>query len=302
MRKNRHRELLLVLPACWAAGCATNPGGGGSDGGSEPSTVTLRLTLEGVEPLGEGFEYEGWLIVDGAPVSTGKFGVVADGQLSTTDFDVSQSDADSATTFVLTIEPVENDPPEPADTHLLAGDLADDAADLTVGHGAALGSDFATAAGTFILNTPSTADTDDDFDQGIWWLTITEGGPAVSLELPELPAGWVYEGWVAGADGPISTGRFSMADAADDDGAGATSGPDDFPPFPGQDFIDPAMVLTAGFAAVISVEPDPDDAAAPFAIKPLVDADIEDVGIGVDQSMGNSAATNPTGSVEFIRG
>jgi hypothetical protein len=87
-----------------------------------------------------------------------------------------------------------------------------------------------------------------------------------------------------------------MPQAADSDGAGATSGPDDAPPFPGQDFIDPPVSLL-GFAAVISVEPEPDDSPAPFVLKPLVDMDIKDVAPGVLQMMENNAASAPTGTV-----
>ena len=63
-----------------------------------------------------------------------------------------------------------------------------------------------------------------------------------------------------------------------------------------QDFITPPTVLT-GMTAVISVEPDPDDSPAPFALKPLVDMTIEDPGAGVSQDMANMSANNPTGSV-----
>ena len=103
---------------------------------------------------------------------------------------------------------------------------------------------------------------------------------------------------MVGADGPISTGTFRTADGADSDMAGAYAGPDDSPPFPGQDFIEPAMDLSSGFAAVISVEPVPDNSPAPFAIKPLMDMSIEDVMAPTTQSMANIASdTVPSGSV-----
>ena len=149
------------------------------------------------------------------------------------------------------------------------------------------------------MNTsPSTSGVGDDYDQGIWWLMMTPGGPAASLDLPALPPGWVYEGWVAGPGGAISTGRFASLDAADDDGAGLGAGPDGFPPFPGQDFIDPALILP-GMAAVISVEPQPDNSPAPFTLKPLIDMSIEDVGPGTPQMMSDAAPDAPTGSVRY---
>jgi hypothetical protein len=90
-----------------------------------------------------------------------------------------------------------------------------------------------------------------------------------------------------------------MASGVDSDGAGgALAGNDPAPPFPGQDFINPLRTLTGGYAAVISIEPEPDDSAAPFALKPLVDMNIEDLGIGVAQAMSNQASSFPTGMVQ----
>ena len=47
------------------------------DSGSSSSDSGLDLSLSGVEPLTNGFHYEGWLIIDGQPVTTGKFNVNA---------------------------------------------------------------------------------------------------------------------------------------------------------------------------------------------------------------------------------
>jgi hypothetical protein len=212
--------------------------------GPEDSRL-LKLRFDGLEPLGEGYVYEGWLIVDGMPVSTGRFSIRQNGNPSRPFFTVDADDAAAATAFVLTIEPAEDDPPEPADTHVLAGNLMYGVADLTIGHPAAIGDDFTFASGEFILATPSTADIAEDYDQGIWWLD-PGAGPGPSLDLPTLPAGWVFEGWVVGPDGPVTTGRFLDVTDADSDGAGPTSGPDGAPPFPGQDFIDPPIVLIGG--------------------------------------------------------
>ena len=63
---------------------------------------------------------------------------------------------------------------------------------------AALGSDFASASGSFLLETPSTAAVASDYASGIWWLD--PAGPSASLVLATLPAGWVYEGWVVGPE------------------------------------------------------------------------------------------------------
>ncbi|WP_418511911.1 anti-sigma factor [Corallibacter sp.] len=39
-------------------------------------TSDLTLNLNGLEALGDDFVYEGWIIVDGEPVSTGTFSSV----------------------------------------------------------------------------------------------------------------------------------------------------------------------------------------------------------------------------------
>ncbi|MEO8550042.1 MAG: hypothetical protein ABI678_08710, partial [Kofleriaceae bacterium] len=97
---------------------------------------------------------------------------------------------------------------------------------------------------------------------------------------------------VASSAGPISTGKFLAPSGADADGAGSTAGPDAPPPFPGQDFIAPATVLTSGFRTVITVEPDPDDASTPFAIKPLITDPIGAATAPTPQQLVNQAATN----------
>ena len=73
---------------------------------------------------------------------------------------VSSSHRLSATAFVLTIEPAQDDDPAPSSVHVLGGNfVVDDAAsavaELTVGHPAALGDDFSTAAGSYILAASS---------------------------------------------------------------------------------------------------------------------------------------------------
>ena len=264
----------------------------GDSGGEE--TRTLTLTFEGLPELGEGYEYEGWLIVAETPVSTGRFDVV-DGTIEPATFQVDAADADAAGMFVLTIEPSVGDDPAPADTHVVAGAFAAGSADLGIEHPAALGDDFASAAGTFFLATPTSAATDDDA-QGIWFIDASGGAPAAGLALPELPAGWVYEGWVVDIAGdapmPISTGTFTAVDAADSDDAGDAAGPEAAPPFPGQDFIDPVRDLSDGHMAVISIEPSPDDSPAPFQLKPLATPIEAGTGMENPQTLGLAIEDN----------
>lgn len=253
----------------------------------------LTLNFSGLDDLGPNFAYEGWVIVNGSPVSTGVFTVDGSGTPSQTMFPVSSFDLAGASKFVLTIEPVPDADPNPSSTHYLAGDFTDGDASLSVADPAAFGDDFTGAMGDYILNTPSTGSDDTDYRDGIWWLD-PNAGPGPTLTLPTLPAGWEYEGWVVGPGGPVTTGKFTSVSGFDSDAGGPTAGPDATPPFPGQDYITPPMNLI-GYAAVITVEPSPDNSPNPFTLKPLVDGDIMDPGIGVLQGMGNNAGSFPTG-------
>ena len=270
--------------------------------GSSNDDNVARMTLEStnLEALGDDFEYEGWIIVDGAPVSTGKFDIV-DGETVPAVFNLDVTQANAAATFVLTIEPaVENaeEAAAPAATKILAGPIARDASNnivssIVTDHPAAFNSDFSDAAGTFILATPSNGNTTPT--QGIWYLVppVAPAGPTPSLTLPTLPDGWMYEGWVVSDTGPISTGTFMTPDQADSDGAGPTAGPDGTPPLPGQDFINPPLDLV-GLTSVISVEPYPDNSPAPFVMKPLIKANIAATG----NVLSNEAASSlPSGTV-----
>ncbi len=286
------RTTLTVLVCVWALamiGCGEDSD---SDGGDGVSTRTLALDFQGLPALGADFVYEGWAIVGGEPVTTGRFTVGADGSLSEDHFELDASVADGAEMFVLTIEPAQGDDPAPSDTHVVAGPFDGDQAVLTLDHPAALGDDMTSAAGNFFLATPTTTP-EEDYGLGIWFPSMT---------LPALPAGWVYEGWIVDVTGdsplPISTGTFTDPAAADSDMAGPAAGPEGAPPFPGQDFIDPARDLRAGHMAVISIEPDPDDSPAPFQFKPLANmiagdvmSDMQDLNnvIG-DNTIGGSAA------------
>ncbi len=226
-------------------------------------TAGLELTFTNLPELGADAVYEGWLIVDGAPVSTGVF--AADAPTATV-----PDGADAASAFVLTIEPAEDPDPAPSATHLVAGDLVDGRAELTTTHPAALGTDFAAASGRYILATP-TNDTGDDERSGVWWTDIPR---AQSLFLPVLPDGWTYEGWVVIDGVPLTAGTFTDPFAPDD--AAPYSGPIPGPPLVGEDYLLNAPegftfpVDLRGQTVVVSVEPVPDDSPAPFALKPLV--------------------------------
>ena len=58
------------------------------DSPSEPTTSSLNLNVSGLEDLGSSAMYEGWIMVDGAPKTTGTFSVDATGKLSESSFEI----------------------------------------------------------------------------------------------------------------------------------------------------------------------------------------------------------------------
>ena len=272
-----------------------------------PGTTETDITLNisGLEDLGEDYAYEGWIIVDGAPVTTGIFNVDSNGNLSETTFTLDSDDVNAATAFVLTIEPSPDNDPAPSAVHILAGDIENTTGLLTVDHPAAINTNFENATGSYILATPTDGGSDTDENSGLWFLDIS-AGPGPGLDLPALPEGWAYEGWAVIDGVPVSTGTFIENTGADDfDGfSGAQNGP----PFPGEDFLVNAPegltfpVDLAGETAVISVEPVPDNSPTPFLLKPLVGP----IPVGaLDHTLyemnNNATATNPTGTVNIIK-
>jgi hypothetical protein len=208
-------------------------------------------------------------------------------------------DLSGATAIVITIEPPGDVDAEPAATHYLAGDLNSGEASLHVGHAAALGHDFSSAAGTYILATPTDgADTNEN--SGIWFLSLAGDSPAPALQLPVLPAGWQYEGWAVIAGTPLTTGRF-VDPAAADFGA-PYSGSESAPPLPGEDYLHNAPAgLTfptnlANGRAVISIEPEPDSSPDPFTLKPLNELIPPNAQDHVTYSLTNVAGQFPSGT------
>jgi len=236
----------------------------------------LTLNLSGLEDLGADFVYEGWLIVDGTPITTGTFTVNINGALSKTAFPIDSDDLKKASKFVLTIEPKVDPDPAPAKTHILAGDFSGDSAPVTIG---TIG-DFSNVSGKYILATPTNGPMSSE-NSGIWFLDLGTGAPTEGLKLPTLPAGWKYEGWAVINGTPVSTGTFTNTKATDEfngfsgpDALGMVNGADGF--FPGEDFLKSAPAGLdfptdlSGGKAVISIEPFPDNSPMPFTLKPLV--------------------------------
>ncbi len=264
-----------------------------------PTTRNLTLNLSGLDALGSNFVYEGWIIVNGTPVSTGTFTNVTFPQTFTIDY----NQLSAATKFVLSIEPLNDTDPAPSNTKILVGDFSGNTA--TMGSGTV--GDFSNAAGKYILATPTNGAMTNE-NSGIWFLDPTSGSPVAGLTLPTLPNGWKYEGWVVINGQPVTTGKFTKVAATDMfDGYSSTTalpmpnGADGF--FPGEDFLQSAPAgLTfptdiAGGKAVISIEPEPDNSPMPFTLKPLVGNIAADATDHTLYTMNQNLGSFPSGTV-----
>jgi hypothetical protein len=176
-----------------------------------------------------------------------------------------------AEAVVVTIEPLRDPDPAPSGIVVLTGEAGEQDARLS------FPVDLNSVAGSFVLATPTDSDASNEA-AGIWFLDPA-GGPGPSLTLPDLPAGWVWEGWGVTQGAPLTTGRFSSA--SDADLTAPFSGPVAAPPFPGEDFLQnlpagvtaPVNLANGSSMAVISIEPDlkgvDPTGEGPFAVKPL---------------------------------
>lgn len=273
-----------------------------SEDDNGPSAANLTLNLSGLENLGSDYVYEGWIIVNDSPVSTGVFTVNDSNVLSATSFSVNAEDLKNATAYVLTIEPTNDPDPAPSDTKLLSGMFSSDIA--TVSIDAQVG-DFSNANGTFFLRTPTDESNgmNNGNDQNGVWFGTPGMPPTPNLNVPSLSSGWVYEGWVVvDGVGPISTGQFSDASAQTPDDLAPFSGMNPGPPVPGEDFFENAPtgvdfpLDVRGRTVVVSVEPSPDNSPAPFLLKPLVGVAGQETAPAT-HDLGLNAASFPTGTV-----
>jgi hypothetical protein len=254
------------------------------DDASTPAVViptsTLTLNFNGLGNLGDNLVYEGWIMVDGAPQTTGTFTVNDAGVASKTTFDIPTEDLDAATAFVLSLEPASDSDPLPSETKILSGTFAANAASLVINDQVGVfNSTTLPFSGSFITATPTDNTggvNNGNDDMGVWFLDMP--GPVPSLvNLPALSTGWKYEGWVVFNNGtedvPLSMGKFTSASGVDS--ASPYSGNEPAPAFPGEDFLSflPAGIdgVVTGRPVVISIEPDVEGTndTTPFFFKPI---------------------------------
>jgi hypothetical protein len=263
----------------------------------------LGLDFTNLEQLTSG-HYEGWLIVSGSPVSTGKFNISGTGAIVdhitaapiTDPFIVADLDIDNVTDFVLSIEPDGDTDSVPAAIKPMAGAYNSGTMDGTLSHN--IGADFSSISGEYILATPTNGGGSNE-NSGVWFLNQTV--PSAGLNLPDLSGtDWIYEGWGVISGIPVTTGRFNMTNQTDEfDGySDVTPGP----PFPGEDFLLNAPGgLTfptdlSNQTMVISIEPRVDPDPLPFQFKPLVGNVPASASDHVEYMMDDMTSMLPTGT------
>lgn len=286
--------LALGLVALFTIGLGSCSSDDDSNATPAPPTADLSVKIVGLETLTADAKYEGWIIVDDKPVSTGKFSSTSADQT----FKVDEAQLKNATQFVLTVEPPGDTDDVPSDFKLLSGDFNGTTAQVNVKE---MIGDFSSVSGKFIMATPTDTTTDND-QNGIWFMDPSGSTTIAGLTLPALKQGWKYEGWVIIKDKPVSTGTFSTVSGVDD--SSPYSGNQMSPAFPGEDFLSnaptPLSFPEDGDVrekdVVISVEPDPDyDKATPFFFKPLKGKAGQDLAPTLNTLAPNG--TGPFGSV-----
>lgn len=258
--------LATIALGVFATSCSNDD----NDNSSTNANLTLNLDQgKELSALGSDFVYEGWIIVDGTPVSTGTFTSVDFPQ----SFSVDAEQLQNATRFVLSIEPANDPDPAPANTKVLVGDFSGNIAAINTD----IVANFSNVSGAFFLRTPTdeTGVNNGNDQNGVWFGT-PGAPPTPNFVLPTLSPGWAYEGWVVGESGPITTGVFTDFDGRDDFNMFSGNEFKLGPPVPGEDFFLNAPtgeifpLDVRGRTVVVSVEPVPDDSPAPYVMKPLV--------------------------------
>jgi len=257
----------------------------------ESRVTSIELEMNGFSDLGSNFWYEAWLAWQEGDVvrskSLGIFKIDAQGQCTPNSFDVELGDLQRAQSFFITIEEddlpgkrlVENTSGQtdtltgPGPHKIFSGKLVTNSAYFSLGDEFLLNFNFATAWGTYLLNAVSVEQTAPS-TSGIWFVNKDDQGQLIAgLDLPDLPAGWSYQGWVVINTVPVSTGKFVSSTGADKSAVYYNSAQGSYP-FPGEDFlINPPQGLAfpvdlSGKDIYITLEPPlPENCPAPYSVK-----------------------------------
>lgn len=296
----------------------------------EDQISRIRLDFNGLQNLGPDYWYEGWINwLEKSPSgerqvlkSVGVFTVDDQGVMSQNIFDINLGYLQGAQEFILTVEE-DADPGqrykftpqgdstvvdtiyEPSADRILAAAVSGNTGLLSIGHEEVLDFDFAQASGTFLLNTPT--DPDNALKtSGIWFIDLdTTGTPVKGLNMPGLPTGWTYEGWVEINGQTLSTGQFKNIQGFDLSNRYSDNKTKGYA-FPGEDFLKGApagltfpLDLSGGVVYISLYPPHPEGANRPFTAIPLKAAIPADAVPGKAYPFENMSADFPSGSLSL---
>jgi len=238
----------------------------------EVAKLQIRLELENLPPLQDGFAYQAFARLGAEIHATDKFNTTENGSFvnaagqfiqNTLTFDV---DVSEASVIFVTIQEKRDSNDEPSGTVVFAGDLSGSVANLTQSHPSAFGVSLNGQTGSFMLMS-YVANAQPSDVSGLWFVEGSKAAPRAGLSLPALPEGWHYEGWIEVGGTLISTGAFRDNEGAD---AARQYSNSDTPLFPGEDFEENAPdgvtfpLNPAGGTVHVTVEPFPDDTVEPY--------------------------------------
>ncbi len=251
----------------------------------EPIVPRVGINVSNLPVLIAPYVYEGWLIVNEEPISVGRF--ILGGSRENINFSMEvhqQATLDSATAFWLTVESREGYSDKPSNTKILEGSFAGNTAQATF----PVFGDSLEIAAKFTLHTPTDnlGGVDNNNDQyGIWFHELNN---EEANNFPQLGGGWRYEAWVIEeineVEIPISVGKFTRADQADESNIYFDDQSETIPLVPGEDLLVNAPEgIEFPFdmrnrKVMVTIEPNPDDIASPFSIKLLSAQTGEEIG------------------------
>jgi len=229
---------LIVIVVAVTGGC------GGDDGGTGPTITNNKMILNffNISPLPSGWYYQAWaykgtswevgpafnldssldlLDTQGQAIAGNK---ITFGTIDLTDCDsvrvtIQQSVATGPSTAGLTLL-----------TAALGSAMSFNLESPLIGNVDAKDLNF-------VYGTPTDSDTSEANEVSGVWFTDEDFLEHGLDSLPDLPDGYIFEGWVKQGDFYLSTGKFAQSTGADlqqyyyTNAAGA-------PPFPGEDFLD----------------------------------------------------------------
>lgn len=275
------KRVLIGLLGFWLATCTP----------TNEVVEQVSLAVQNLPPL-QGAYYELWVTFyqfnnsgggdspehEGEYVSIGSFSVAADGTL--------RMPSGGTATFLLPPEAntqllkdivvsVQTRPTEQPQSIVIGGAFTGDAttarADLHMAYRDAFGVDFSHVTGTCTIVAPTSPS---DSNSGAWFVELGSTTTPGIRNLPALPSGWQYEGWVVrtrtGSDVTyLSTGKFLRADSADFDGPGPFAGTAGQPfNYPGQDFVQGSGAIpdlrNGEYSFMVTIEPANDNSQQPF--------------------------------------